>query len=100
MCKPPKVPKAPKPRDPDEDKPEWLRNPYLDGSIGQSSTVDQLRKGRSSLRIDLGGPAPAIAQPQPASPRVTTPLPSISPKPRPRAYRGYRGLQGIRTHLH
>ena len=49
MCKAPKPPK-PTP----EAKPEWLRNPYLDAAVGQSGMVDQLRSGRSSLRIDQG----------------------------------------------
>lgn len=48
MCK---APKPPKPKAPD--KPEFLRNPYLDAAVGQSGVVDQLRLGRSSLRTDL-----------------------------------------------
>lgn len=66
MCK---APKPPAPKEPD--KPEWLRNPYLDAAIGQSGLVDQLRSGRSSLRINIGSnlgirqPGQPIAQPNP-----------------------------------
>lgn len=49
MCK---APKPPAPKDPD--KPEWLRNQYLDAAIGQSGVVNQLRQGRSQFRVDLG----------------------------------------------
>lgn len=49
MCK---APKPPKPKAPE--KPEFLRNPYLDGAVGQSAVVQALRTGRSSLRIPLG----------------------------------------------
>lgn len=49
MCDAPSVPAAQ-----DPDRVEFLRNPYLDGAVGRSSTVQQLRTGRSALRIDLG----------------------------------------------
>lgn len=46
MCK---APKRPEPKEPD--KPEFLRNRYLDAAIGQSGIVNQIRRGRSDLRI-------------------------------------------------
>ena len=49
MCKAPKPPKQKEP-----DKPEFLRNPYLDAFIGRSGMVSQLRTGRSALRIRPG----------------------------------------------
>lgn len=72
MCKAPKAP-APKP----PDKPEFLHNPYLDAYIGGAGLVDQLRTGRSSLRIDLArsaglglrAPPPAAAPQLPADPQ-------------------------------
>lgn len=48
MCKAPKPPPQKEP-----DKPQYLRNPYLDAQIGQSGAVQQMRTGRSQLRIDL-----------------------------------------------
>lgn len=75
MCK---APKPPKPKEPE--KPEYLRNPYLDAAIGRRAAVDQLRTGRSSLRIDRdstsapSGNRPVVsARPgQSGSSRVTT----------------------------
>lgn len=65
MCK---APKAPKPKEPD--KPEWLRNPYLDAATGQGGIVDQMRRGRSSLRTDMarGLGIRAAAAPAPSAP--------------------------------
>lgn len=66
MCK---APRLPTPKDPE--KPEFLRNPYLDAAIGQAGVVDQLRTGRSKLRIDIGSglglrkPGEALTQPNP-----------------------------------
>jgi hypothetical protein len=48
MCK---APKPPAPKEPD--KPEFLRNVYLDAAVGQSGVVSKLRSGRSQFRIDL-----------------------------------------------
>lgn len=87
MCK---APKPPPPKEPD--KPEWLRNPYLDAAVGQSGAVDQLRSGRSSLRIDLGsGLGIRSALPQPGTPTpVTSPPPgAIRPRPGSRGSRRY-----------
>lgn len=49
MCKAPKLPPQ---KDPD--KPEFLRNRFLDAAFGQFGTINQLRTGRSDLRTDLG----------------------------------------------
>lgn len=89
MCK---APKPPKPKEPD--KPEYLRNPYLDAAVGQASTVNQLRAGRSSLRIPLASGLaisnniPAVTPPagNAPPPRVhTLPPPGIRPRG-PRTY--------------
>jgi len=66
MCKAPKPPK-PKPAE----KPEFLRNPYLDASIGQSAAVAALRTGRSSLRIPIGSGL-SIASPTATPSRIPT----------------------------
>lgn len=50
MCKAPKPPKQKEP-----DKPEFLRNRYLDAVLGKSGVVNQIRKGRADLRIRPGG---------------------------------------------
>lgn len=72
MCKAPKPPPQKEP-----EKPEWLRNPYLDAAIGQSAAVNQLRTGRSQLRIDLnsglGLRQPGTALPQPSNTPRSTP---------------------------
>lgn len=61
MCKAPKPPPIKKP-----DKPEFLHNPFLDAAVGGAGAVDQLRQGRSSLRIDIGSGLGIIPQqPQP-----------------------------------
>ena len=55
MCKAPKPPPAP-----EAPKPKYLVNPVLDAA--ESSTISQLRVGRSALRTDLRitpGQAPA-----------------------------------------
>lgn len=70
MCK---APKPPKPKEPD--KPEWLKNPYLDAAVGQASAVNQLRQGRSSLRIPLATGL-AISG---ATPATTTPAGNAPP---------------------
>lgn len=76
MCKAPKPPKAQEP-----EKPEFLRNPYLDAAVGQRGTVTQLRQGRSSLRIPLASglgieptgsnPTPTVNPPNIAGPATT-----------------------------
>lgn len=91
MCK---APKPPKPKDPD--KPEYLRNPYLDAAIGQSGAVDQLRSGRSQLRIDLGSGLslrkPGTALPQP--PANTRPAATPAPAPRNRQRETFDAVRG------
>ena len=79
MCK---APKAPKPKEPD--KPEWLRNPYLDAATGQGGIVDQMRRGRSSLRTDMarGLGIRAAATPTPVSTHAPGLLPIDQPRPR------------------
>ena len=91
MCK---APKPPAPKDPE--KPEYLRNPYLDAAIGQAGSVDQIRAGRSSLRIDLAAPGAASSpSPVPVSPPTPT-LPGIGGRRRgggsggPRRNRGHQ----------
>lgn len=49
MCN---APKPPQPKEPKE--PQYLRNPYVDQVLGKAGAVNQLRTGRSQLRIDLG----------------------------------------------
>lgn len=79
MCK---APKPPAPKEPE--KPEFLRNPYLDAAIGRSSMVDQLRTGRSSLRTDIQtglgirrpGFTPARVPGIPAATAGTRPVPT------------------------
>ena len=53
MCKAPKI-EAPKtnPSDPNN-KPEYLRNPYLDSALGGALGKNNQRAGRNSLKIDL-----------------------------------------------
>lgn len=64
----PKVPKAPKPKD-----PAIIRNPYLDGS---DPLFRSLRLGRSALRIERTGVAGS------APPPVTAPTgPAPAPAP-------------------
>jgi hypothetical protein len=48
MCK---APKPPAPKEPE--KPEFLRNRYLDAAIGGRGIVSALRRGRSTFRVDL-----------------------------------------------
>lgn len=71
MCK---AKKPDKPKDPK--KPQYLHNPYLDSAVGGSGMLDQLRTGRSSLRIDLAGspsaaPSPVNPPPAPADEALT-----------------------------
>ena len=92
MCKAPKPPK-PKPAE----KPEFLRNPYLDAAIGQSAVVSALRTGRSSLRIPLGSglriPGTQLSPPSGGSvPRVNPSAPNIANVPPPRG--DFRGIAG------
>ena len=65
---------APKPKKVEEKKPQYLRNPYLDGlSIGG---VGGIREGRNALRVDLATPGAAPdylgvpSKRQPAAPSV------------------------------
>lgn len=53
MCKAPKI-QAPtaNPSDP-ANKPEYLRNPYLDSALGGALGKNNQRAGRNSLKIDL-----------------------------------------------
>jgi hypothetical protein len=85
MCK---APKPPAPKEPD--KPEFLRNRYLDAAIGQSGVVNQLRQGRSTFRIDLDSglgvgarqPGESLVPATPATPQtpaaVAPPVRSIA----------------------
>lgn len=58
-------PKTPKPQKQETKKPQYLRNPFLDGlALGSNA-------GRNSLRIDLG--TPVAAPITPAVPFVPTP---------------------------
>lgn len=79
MCSSPKISQPVQKR---EKRVEYLRNPYLDGAVGQGSTVDQLRKGRSSLRTDMTPtPSPDTRPVKSANATLTTQrrsLPSIS----------------------
>lgn len=91
MCKAPKPPKQKEP-----DKPEFLRNRYLDAALGGSASINQIRRGRSDLRIrpdvdgapqpsglsdltdgNLQGFIPSIR----ARGARTSPTPSIGPRP-------------------
>lgn len=79
MCKAPKV-KAPSTEK--APKPEYLRNPYLDGADGKGvSLVNQLRIGRSSLRIDRAAPSSVGTEQPAATPSLpvtpTSPFPSL-----------------------
>lgn len=74
MCKAPKV-RKPESTSANDKPVQYLRNPYLDGAIGLGSTVDQLRRGRSSLRIDLGSNNLAIRPPTPPGIRDPSPGP-------------------------
>ena len=97
MCKAPKIP-APK----EPEKPEFMRNRYLDSFIGDSQAVNALRTGRSTLRIPLGTPTPINGR-QPGESLVTAPPSSTSrPTPpganvnTPPAGGDFRGLMGRR----
>lgn len=68
------APKLPKPQEPD--KPEFLRNRYLDAATGQSGIVGALRRGRSSLRIPLASPT---AAPDPGMATPATPASPLTP---------------------
>ena len=97
MCKAKKPPKPKKP-----DKPEYLRNPYLDAAYGQSGTVNQLRTGRSQLRIDLDSGAAARAPVVPVAPSTPSPLRPPNPNSligRDSAGRTRRGLRPYRTQI-
>lgn len=65
MC--PKSPKVPETK---ETKPQYLRNPFLDGlAIGGGQSI-----GRNSLRVDPGTSVLTAPTPKPiATPGVTTP---------------------------
>jgi len=62
MCK---APKAPEVKDPK--KPQFLRNKYLDGFLGDSAAVQSLRTGRSSLRIPQAADTAGTPPPNPAN---------------------------------
>jgi hypothetical protein len=87
MCKAPKPPAPKKP-----DKPEFLRNAYLDAAIGQSGVVNSLRQGRGSLRIDLASslgiaarqPGESLVPATQAEPQTE----AVSPPVRPIGRRG------------
>ena len=84
MCK---APKPPEPKAPE--KPEFLRNAYLDAAVGQAGVVSQLRQGRSGFRIDLDtglgiGASQSLA---PAQSKVA-PTPEAAPPVRPISRRG------------
>lgn len=91
MCKAPKPPKQKEP-----DKPEWLRNPYLDRQEGGGGALAALRTGRSALRIDLGsGLAIRSAQAatsQPATAAIQSPQTNLYDAPAP-IRRGPRRFQ-------
>lgn len=80
MCK---APKPPAPIEPE--KPEFLRNTYLDGELGGSNIINSLRRGRSQFRIPLGGSAPiGTASAPPTSSAVVNPVappPTSGPGP-------------------
>jgi len=91
MCK---APKPPTPKEPK--KPEFLRNRYLDASIGDSQAVDALRTGRASLRIPLGGPTPVGGR-QPGESLVSAPPTSTNPANTPPSSGDFRGIGLRRT---
>lgn len=88
MCK---APKPPKPKAPE--KPEFLRNPYLDGAVGQSAVVQALRTGRSSLRIPLGSGLriPGTELSPPKNPNDTFKPTPVNPKKWNETTRGIQG---------
>lgn len=92
MCKAPKI-QAPttNPNDP-ANKPEYLRNPYLDKAMSGKLGADNDRMGRNALKIDLnpslGIGAGGITS---SGPQVTESTRSAGPANLPR----YGGLPGI-----
>jgi hypothetical protein len=94
MCK---APRPPEPKEPD--KPEYLRNAYLDAAIGQSGVVQQLRQGRSGLRIDLASSLGIGARQSGESlvPAVPAAPPPESRPPSPMRPIGRRGSGGRRV---
>ncbi len=74
MCKAPKPPAVKEPN-----KPQFMRNRYLDEFVGDAQAVKSLKTGRSSLRIPMGVPAIAGRQPGSSLPQPTTGSPNVAP---------------------
>lgn len=81
--------KTPKPAPVEEKKPQYLRNPLLDGlAIGGGQA-----QGRNSLRIDRVTPTPQL--PAPVAPTPALPPPGIVIPTTPRIPRDPRGRIGV-----
>lgn len=68
-------PKTPKVKPTVEKKPQYLRNPFLDGLAFGSNT------GRNALRVDLGSQTPVPYQPPAPTPGLVVPNSKIGFQP-------------------